>query len=226
MPTHSHARWVGALYLLPALCAPFSMMYVPSVVYAPGDAAATAARLLAYEGLLRAGALVDLAIVLIEIVFTAWFYRLLRPAGQTRAQAAAAARWVMAALQGMNALGLFAALRLAHGGPATAALALVALDLHATGIWVWQAVFALHCGLAAGLLGRARFFPRALAWMMGLTALGYALSACGSLLAPAHAALFEALLSVAALVGEIPVVLWMLVRGANEAAWRQQAEER
>jgi hypothetical protein len=35
----TYARIAGLLYLIPMFCGPFSMMYVPSAVVVPGDAA-------------------------------------------------------------------------------------------------------------------------------------------------------------------------------------------
>ena len=49
------ARIAGFLLLLIAVIAPFSMLYVPSVLVAPGDAATTANNIMASEGLFRMG---------------------------------------------------------------------------------------------------------------------------------------------------------------------------
>ncbi len=55
------ARVAGALYLLVALMAPFHLIYVPNTVIVPGDATATAHKILASEGLFRAGIVSNLA---------------------------------------------------------------------------------------------------------------------------------------------------------------------
>jgi len=43
------ARMTGALYLLLAVFGPFGMLYVPSTLMAPGDAAATARNIMASD---------------------------------------------------------------------------------------------------------------------------------------------------------------------------------
>ncbi|MDH4137830.1 MAG: DUF4386 domain-containing protein, partial [Anaerolineae bacterium] len=48
------ARIAGALILIITVFAPFSMMYVPSNLIVPGDAATTANNIMASEGLFRA----------------------------------------------------------------------------------------------------------------------------------------------------------------------------
>jgi len=62
------ARVAGILYLLIAVFAPFSMVYVPSMLIVPGDAATTASNVLASEGLFRLGIASDSIVFLIEIV--------------------------------------------------------------------------------------------------------------------------------------------------------------
>src|SRR5579864_6453181 len=53
VPTKRDARIAGWLYFLFAAPGPFCLMYVPHKIMVPGDAAATAANLLAHEMLLR-----------------------------------------------------------------------------------------------------------------------------------------------------------------------------
>src|SRR5436305_1230718 len=72
------ARIAGLLYLLGGLPAPFSLLYLPSALIVPGDAAATATKVRASELLLRLGIVSDLysAIIFIFVVLT--LYRLLK----------------------------------------------------------------------------------------------------------------------------------------------------
>jgi hypothetical protein len=48
-PTVKAARTAGAIYLLEVLSGPFSLIYVPSALIVSGNAAATAANILAHE---------------------------------------------------------------------------------------------------------------------------------------------------------------------------------
>lgn len=61
------ARVTGILILIMAVIAPFSMIYVPTTLIAPGDAATTAHNIVASEGLFRLGMVSD-AIVFLERV--------------------------------------------------------------------------------------------------------------------------------------------------------------
>jgi hypothetical protein len=216
----SPARVAGVLYLVPMLFGPFSMMYVPSVILVTGDPTATAHRLVASETLFRLGLLSDSAIVLSEVALTAVLYVLLRPAGRTLALTAAFARLAMTVIQAVNLFPLLAALQLASSASARSALdaapidalVLSALEVHGLGVHVWELFFALHCLLVGVLIVRSGAFPRVLGVGMGIAALGYALNGIGCLLLPGAAPLLGAIVAVAAIVGEVPFVLWLLFK--------------
>jgi Domain of unknown function (DUF4386) len=222
-PCLTAARTAGLLYLIPLLCGPFSMMFVPSAIVVPGDAAATAAKLLASESLFRMGMLSDAAIFISEVGLTAVLYILLRPAGRTLALAATFARMAMVVLQGVNLLPHLAALQLLSGGAYRTAfgttelqaLALLMLDFHAQGVFVWEIFFGLHCALLGVLLFRSGYFPRALGVLMALAAVGYLANGLGNLVLPRGASFFAVLVGICALVGEVPFVLWLLFRRAE-----------
>jgi hypothetical protein len=71
------------LALVLVVCGPFSMMYVPATLVVPGDAAATADRVVAGESLFRLGILSDTAIFLTEIVLIGLLYALFKPVSAT-----------------------------------------------------------------------------------------------------------------------------------------------
>jgi len=218
-PSPASARRAGALYLSLTLLGPFSMMYVPSVVFAPGDPEETMARIVASERLFRAGLASDVTIVLVEIVLTAMLFVLLSPFGKELALAATFARATMTVLQAMNLLPMLAALYLAkqaallHDPEGAASEVRLAFELHALGAHVWEIPFGLHCLLVGVLVYRSRAFPRALGAMMAIAGVGYAADGLGALVVPEAAPALATLVAVTAVVGEVPFVLWLLVRG-------------
>ena len=225
-------RIAGLLYLIPMFCGPFSMMYVPSATMVPGDAAATAGKLLASESLFRLGMLSDSAIFLSEVGLTAVLYVLLKPAGRTLALAATFARLAMVVLQGVNLLPLLAALQLlegtayrtAFGASELQALALLMLDLHALGAHVWGIFFGLHCALVGILVFRSGYFPRALGVLMALAGAGYLVDGLGNLAFPRGAPAFTALVGIGALVGEVPFVFWLIFKRVDPTALRTRGD--
>jgi hypothetical protein len=224
MNSSSRARLAGLLYLVPMFLGPFSMMYVPSKIGVAGDAAATAANLLASESLFRLGLVSDAAIVLSELALTAVLYFLLRPAGRTLALTATFARLGMTVLQAANLVPQLAAITLLSSTPSPSPLAtelaMILLQVHGLGVHVWELLFALHCLLVGVLVFRSGFLPRVFGVLMGLASCGYALNGFGNLLAPGSGPVFAAIAGLTAVLGEVPFVLWLLIKGADEARWR------
>lgn len=209
MTTARYARLAGVLYLLPMLLGPFSMLYVPSVILVPNDAAATAAALLRHEALFRLGLISDAAIFLAELALTAVLYVALRPAGRALALTATLARSAMTVLQGVNLVLCLAALQV----PASA---LLLLGVKAQSVHVWELAFGLHCALVGVLVFRSGFAPRAFGALMVVAGFGYTLDGAGALALPSLAPALAGVVAVTALVGEVPFVFWLLVRGVDE----------
>jgi hypothetical protein len=212
----TQARLAGALYLIPLFLGPFSMLFVPSRVMVAGDAAGTLARLQSEAGLFRLGVGADLLIVLSELAITSSLYAVFEAAGRTLARTAAFARLTMAVLQAVNIFVHLAALGAAARGDAVQTLGL--LELHGQAVHVWESAFALHCVLAGVLVLRSGFAPRALGALLALAGAGYGLNGFGSLVAPGLAPVFATIVAITAVVGEVPFVFWLLLKGPARAA--------
>lgn len=209
MNTARYARIAGVLYLVPMLLAPFSMMYVPGLIIAPNDAALTASQLINHETLFRLGMISDALIFLTEIVLTAVLYVALKPAGPALSLTAMLARIVMTVLQGVNLLLCMVALSVPSS-------ALLVLGVKAQSVHVWELAFGLHCIAVGVLVFRSGFAPKIFGALMTLAGVGYFLNGAGALALPSLATFLAAFGGVAALVGEVPFVFWLLIRGVDE----------
>src|SRR5215211_7351033 len=228
------ARIAGFLILLIAVLAPFSILYLPSTLIVPGDAAATAGNVMASEGLFRLGIVVDSLVVLLEIVVIAILYVLLRPVNRTLALVAAFARLAMTivmAVNVFNSLGVL--LLLGDAEYLTAfepgqlhALVLLFLNLHESGIYVWQVFFALHWVAVGYLVFKSGFFPKILGIMLMVTCLGYLIDSFG-ILFPSSGALsiVSSVLLAAGVIGELSFTLWLLIKGVNVEQWEIRAHK-
>src|SRR5215213_710416 len=228
-----YARVAGLLLLIVAILGPFSVIYVPSTLIVPGDAPATADNIRASEGLFRLGIVSDSLIFLIEIVLTALLYVLLRPVSRTLSLVAAFARLAMTIVQGINLLPYFTALLLVSGAgyltvfePAQSdALALLFLNAHGYGIFIWQLFFGLHLFVLGYLIFKSGYFPRILGTLMVLGSLGYLVDGYGNILFPNNAEIFGVIVGVTSVFGELPFFLWLLIKGVNVQRYNERAQQ-
>ncbi|MEQ8331011.1 MAG: DUF4386 domain-containing protein [Longimicrobiales bacterium] len=219
----AYARTAGWLYLVIIVCAGFGEGYVRGTLVVPGDAAATAANLLASEGLFRLGLVADLVAFLADAGVAVLLYVVLRPVSRTLSLAAAAFRLVAhPAIGSLNLLNHFGALAVLQSGSLAGfgevqreSLALLALDLHGYGYLIAGAFFGVHCALLGVLLYRSELFPRLLGILMACAAAGYLIETGAAFLAPSLDAAASALVVVTAGIGEVSLCLYLIVRGTR-----------
>jgi hypothetical protein len=225
------ARAAGLVYLIIFVLAPFAEFVVREGLTAPGDPAATADRIVAAEGLFRAGFATDLVVFVIEVAQAAVLYVLLRPVSRTLALVMSYARLAQATILGLNLLNMFMGLQLLTGAAYAAAfeagqrqaLAFVFFSAQRVGYELGLAFFALHLGVLGYLVARSGFLPRVLGILLVVSALGYAANSFVVFLAPALADILAVIVVVTALAGELPLALWLLIKGVNAERWLERA---
>ncbi len=225
------ARVTGVLILLMAVIAPFSMLYVPSTLIVPGDAASTARNLMAGEGLFRLSIVSNALIFLIEIGLCALLYVLLKPVSKTLSLVAAFARLAMTVIQGINLLNHFFVLLLLSGAAYVSAfspeqlqaLMLLFLNAHEAVVQIWGVAFALHLVVSGYLVYKSGYLPRIVGALLIVAGLCYFTQSFGNILFPESKALFATigLLSIV----EIALPLWLLIKGVNIATWEERSLE-
>jgi hypothetical protein len=225
-PIDKAARVAGALYLLAILVGPFSLIYIPTVLFVTGDATATAHNILTHEMLFRLGILGDLLAGISILFLTLALYQLLK--GVDRGYAV-----LMVILGGLmvtpifflNALNWVAALLLVHGADFLAAftqaqryaLAMLFIRLHSQGNVVNEVFWGLWLFPFGALVVRSRFLPRLLGIWLIVGGLGYLALSLAGLLFPQYEDIVFTVVQPAFL-GEIAIMLWLLIKGANVRA--------
>ena len=228
------ARLAGFLILLIAVLAPFSILYLPSTLIVPGDAAETASNVMASEGLFRLGVVVDSVVVLLEIVVIAILYVLLRPVNRTLALVAAFARLAMTVVMAVNVFNSLGVLLLlgdaeyltAFETDQLHALVLLFLNLHESGIYIWQVFFGLHWVAVGYLVFKSGYFPRILGILLIVTCLGYLMDSF-EILYPSSGALstVSSVVLAVGVIGELSFTLWLLIKGVNVEQWEIRAHK-
>jgi uncharacterized protein DUF4386 len=221
-PTHKTARTAGWLYLLMALPGPFSLIYVPNKLIVPGNATATATNVLGHEMLFRTGVVALLASSVVFVLLALALYRLLSGVNQTHATLMVIFVAVSVAIAFLNEVLNLGALTLfrgadfltALGKPQRDALGMLLLRMHGQGLVVNQIFWGLWLLPLGFLVMRSGFLPRILGILLIVNGFAYVFASLVSLFWPGYAnVVFQAILP--ALLGELWIMLWLLLKGVK-----------
>lgn len=227
-----YARVAGVLYLIIIVFGIFSEAFVRSRLFVPGDAAVTAGNVLANEGLFRTGFLADSIMFLSDVALAVLLYVLLKPVSKTLALVATFFRLAQSAVLALNLLNYHAALLILKGtGYAETlqegqrhALSLLFLDLHGHGYDLGLLLFGIHCLILGYLVVKSGYIPKILGVLMAAGAMTYLIGSYTRFLFPGYVKAVSPIY-VVALVAEVSLCLWLLVKGVNVRRWERRAGE-
>jgi hypothetical protein len=222
-PTDKAARVAGAIYLSLGLTAPIRLIYIPSTLFVRGNATATSNNIAAHELLFRLGIVSDLLTGTIAIFLVLALYRLFRGVDQNHATLMVILGGLMVApIYFLNALNDVAALLLvrgadflsAFGKPQRDALAMLFLRLHQHGVVANEIFWGLWLFPLAVLVLRSGFLPRFLGVWLIINGFAYLTISFTGLLLPQYEDVVSRV-AFPALLGEMAVLLWLLIKGAR-----------
>jgi hypothetical protein len=210
------ARITGLAYLGLAVSAMTAYLLVRSRLHVPGDAAGTAANLVAHVGLARLGVVADLATVLTQTVTAVWFWKLFRPIHAVAAGSIAAFGLVNAVMILVATTCSVTALDVAlRADAASAGQALLLYDLNAAALGLAGLFFGLWLIPMGWLAARSGYMPRTLGRILIGGGVGYLLSVLVASLVP-HASGVAYALTVPATIGELWMVGYLLTKGVAD----------
>jgi hypothetical protein len=222
------ARLAGACWLMTFLTSTFAM-FVGGKLVVSGDAATTAANLLAHETLFRSGTAASLIATAFYIAATLLVYELLKPVNRTVSLLAAFFSLVGCAVGAVSCLFDLAPFVLLKGGQYLSvftveqlqALALMFLKVRVqANDNIGLVFFGLHCLLVGYLILRSTFLPRLVGALMVFAGLGWL-----TFLSPPLARSLSPYIMMPGALGEISLTLWLIVTGVNVQRWKEQALE-
>lgn len=220
--TQRLARATGLLYLVLAVVGMLSAMVLESLVVT-GDARATADGILASRWLFASSLVAWLAIVVLDVAISVTLYLLLRPVSRTLSLLAAAFRLVYSAVLAAVLLNLFDAFLLLTGTQGAAglgegqrqALALASIERFDAGFLLALVLFGVHLLILGFLLHRSRYLPRAFGFLLVAAGVGYVVDSLAGLFIVELGALVTVVLLAPAVLGEIGLAVWLLLRGVR-----------
>ena len=225
------ARTAGALYLIITITALFTELVVRGRLIVKGDAAATAASILAHEPLWRLGGVAIFLTLACDVAVAILLYPLLEPASKTLSLLAASFRLAYAAIMGAAALHYFTPLNLLKGAghlgvfsvPQLQAMALESQRLYSQGFTLALVFFGVHCVFVGWLIRRSTFLPRVLGTLMVIAGCCYVANSFAVFIAPQFARPLFPWILLPAFPAELGLTLWLLVKGVDVQRWNEQA---
>jgi hypothetical protein len=228
MSPRLQARLAGLAYLI-IIFVGGSGYFASSALIARGDAAATAANILASEQIWRLGISGMLVMLVFDVILASIFYVLFKPVNRTLSLIGMALRLVMAAIQAVAVLARLAAPILLRDERATAAFdadqvqaaAYFSLRLFNQGFNIGLVFFGVDCLVIGWLIYKSTFLPRILGALLALAGLCYLVNGFSDFIFPAFDFPFDILMP--AYVAEFALALWLVAIGVNEEKWKARA---
>ncbi len=216
------ARLAGLLYLVIVLASVYGHMYVPSQIFVMGDAAATTHNILANEFLFRSCIVAGLIETTAFLLLALTLYRLFKDVNEQQAKLMAALIGVQVPVALVFAVVKFMALislkpdtpgMIPAGGlPGVAMIFLNIIRNGSTVLGIFSGLWLLPLGM---LIFRARFIPRALGLLLIISGVGNLVYALISVLFPGYGQT-PVPVFIFFVLGEIPIMLWLLIRGVKD----------
>ncbi len=221
--TKKAARVAGLLYVLACIPAPFSLIYVPNTLIVPGNATATANKILASETMFRLGMAGEVITAIAFIFAVLALYRLFKGVNKRYASLMVTLFVISIPISCLNVLNEVAALILLRGAdflsvftrPQLDALAFVFLRLHNSGFVVAAIFWGLWLFPFGVLVYRSGFLPRILGVWLMINCFAYVIPSFTALLLPQYRDVVTRI-ALPFLLGELAIVLWLLIRGAKD----------
>lgn len=191
-----------------------------------GDAATTAANIMAHQSMYLLGFAGDLLVVATYVALVGLFYRVLKPVNRSVSLIAAFLGIMGCAVQASASVFEIAPLTVLGGASYLGvfkveqlqALAYMFLKIYSQGYGIALVFFAFFGVLTGYLVFKSTFLPRILGALMMLAGLSW----LTFLWPPFATKYFPFILATA--FGEGLLYLWLLVKGVDSAKWKERAE--
>ena len=217
-----HARIAGLVGLLTLASGSFAG-FAASRVLVRDDVAATAANLVASEGLFRAGVAGGLLMMVAFLFYGLLLYRLLRPVDGSVARTMLALVLASVPLYMLNQVHQYGAFLSASGG--LEGQVELFLDVFRFGNLVAGIFFGLWLFPLGLLVYRSGFLPRVLGGALMVGTFGYLVLFVQAFLLPGtEGTLWSNPFLWATHLAELAFMLWLLVRGPDVGRWEERLE--
>lgn len=222
-----YARFGGLLYLFIIAAGIFGQVFVRSKLIVSGDSGTTALNILANEFLFRSGVAAELLMLIVDIALAVIFYVILRPINRNLALFAALLRVAMAAISAANLLNQMDALSWLTGTHYLVMeltmiydFAYHSLKAHTLGYHISLVFFGFYCMFTGWLIYQAPYLPKTLGVLMIIASFSYLTNSFTNILVPELTGYLGIMILLPALVAELSLSLWLIIKGININKWK------
>jgi hypothetical protein len=220
------ARITGVLYLIIIISGLFSEMFVRSGIIVHNDFQATANNILEKESLFRVGFISDMIMVMSDVGVALLLYILLKPVSKGLSMLAAFFRLAQATVIGLNLLNFFMPLLILGNSEHSQSfsveqlnsLSSLFLEAHTYGYLISGVFFGFSCIFLGILIFRSIYFPKWLGILVASAGASYLIDSVTNFLAPGFATYSEYLVISIAVVSELSLCLFLLIKGLKTNA--------
>jgi hypothetical protein len=218
------ARVAGIFYLGMALTGVFGLMYVPSTLFVPGDATATAANIKGNEMLFRLGIVSNLTCQVLFIFLALQLYKLFKSVNASQARLLVGLVIASVPVAFINMLNQSVALILLSGadylsvfdGGEIKAMIMLFLKLHNEGIAIAEIFWGLWLFPFGYLAYHSGFIPKIFGILLIINCIAYVINSLTHLLVPELQGIIGNILAVPLAVGEFAMMFWLLIKGVRD----------
>jgi hypothetical protein len=219
------ARIAGVFYLLVGIFGGFAEGFVDPKLYVAGNSTATAANVVANADLVRMGVVAHMVDGVFFALTAMALYLLLHHVQKNAARLMVLFVALAVGMICLNAVFLFEGMQVAtdpsyvaaFGAAGSRALVMILVDLQHHGTLAAQVFFGLWLAPLGYLAYRSGLFPKALGVVLVLATISYLADSLTAFMLPDLELQIKPFLSVAPLVGEIWMVLYLLAKGVKSA---------
>ena len=216
------ARYAGLLYFILGIIGFIVLIYIPSQLIVSGDAAATADRIAANGLLWRTGIALELIVLVIFIFLVIALYQLFRRVDESQALlmmilalvsvpiAFMSTSFEIIAQNTYSSPGFLSSLDKAQ----LDSLGYMFLRMHSVGRNVESIFWGLWLFPFGLLVIRSGFIPKFLGVLLLIAGFGYIIGFFGPLLLPMSRNIIAQVTNIL-ILGELPIIIWLLIWGAR-----------
>lgn len=225
-----YARTGGLLYLIMIILGIIQEVVIRGKIVVAGDAAATAANLRSMEMLWRWGIVIELLMIIITVCLGLILYVLTKPVSRNLALLTAFFNMLAIGIEAAYSLHLVEALYpLGNSTYLNAftpeqlnAMANHSIKTQSSGFAIALLLFSPFFFITGYLIYKSAYLPKWLGVLYIIPGFSYMLSSLILILAPSFGSKYYFFIAGPALIGELSLSLWLLIKGLNLEKWNQK----